>query len=72
MLFGDKVKMLAAERGMKQKDICIASGLNKQTMSKIWNNQTTDPRLCTVIAIAEALGVTPNEMIASVDFVKEP
>lgn len=72
MLFGEKVAMLASERGMKQKDICIAANVKKQTVSKIFQNQTTDPRMGTVIAIAEAFGMTPNELIEDVEFVKEP
>lgn len=71
MLFGEKVRVIAADKGMKQKDICELSGVNKQTMSKIWNNQTTDPRLGTVVAIAEAFNISPNELISDVEFVKE-
>lgn len=71
MLFGEKVKLIAAEKGLKQKDIVIRSGINKQTVSKIWTNQTTDPRAGTFLAIAEALGVTPMDLFEDVDFVKD-
>lgn len=72
MLFGDKVKMIAAERGIERMELCRRSGISKQNMGKIWNNRTTDPRLGTVVAIAEAFNITPNELIADVEFVKEP
>lgn len=71
MLFGDKVKKIAAERGIERMELCRLSGISKQNMGKIWNNKTTDPRLGTVIAIAEAFGMSTSELIEGVEFVKE-
>lgn len=67
MLFGDKVRMLAEARGIERMELCSMSGISKQNMGKIWNNKTTDPRLGTVLAISDALGITPSDLLDGVD-----
>ena len=66
MLFGDKVKMMADERGMTQKDIVERSGLSQPLVSKVMGNHTVDPRLGTIVRIAEALGVSTSELLEGV------
>lgn len=67
MLFGDKVKLLAAERGMTQKDIVLKTGMSKSLVSMIWNNVTTDPRLETIILFSKAFEVSVSELVDGVN-----
>lgn len=68
MLFGDRVRELAEARGLNASAVSELAGISKQNMSKIWNNRTTDPRLETVIRLAEALNVDFMELVDGVEF----
>ena len=49
-------------RGMKQKELVEYSGISKSTIGRILEGET-DPKLSQMIAIAEALGSTPEQLL---------
>lgn len=60
-------KRIINERGYKQKAIAQIAGYDIKTFNNLLNGRkfVTD---CDIIAISNALGVTPNELFAAVRF----
>lgn len=57
-----QIKVELAERGMDQKDLAEAVGIHAVTMTKYMKGQRV-PNMTTFYKIAEALGLTPHEMM---------
>lgn len=66
MLFGDKVRMMADERGLSQKDLVERSGMSQPRVSMIMRNKVPDPRLETIVLMAKALDVSVSELVDGV------
>ena len=60
---GHTIVALAARRGMTLDDVSEASGVNLSTLYRIVAG-TQDPKLSTAAAVADALGVTLNQLAA--------
>lgn len=58
----DEIKRLRQERGMSQGELADQVHVVRQTVSK-WERGTSVPDADTLRALAEALGVTPNELL---------
>lgn len=58
-----RVKRLRDDRGYKQDDLAVASGIKQQTISDIEAGRTTNPRLDTLLALARALEISVSELI---------
>ena len=56
-------KRIITELGYKQKTIAQKAGYNEKTFSNLLNGRKimTD---CDIVAISEALGITPNDLFA--------
>lgn len=64
MLFGVVVSAYLKEKGMSQAELARRTGLNKQTISAIIVGDSTSPTLNNAVLIADALGVSIDEMVA--------
>ena len=66
--FGGKVKALLEERGMSQRDFARKLGATEVTVSRYVNGKR-EPRIATILKIAEILNVTPEYLfgLGSVD-----
>lgn len=60
-LMGDRIRVYRAMRGLKQKDIAIALGLDQTTVSA-WENGKAEPTLFNLRRLADILGVTPGDL----------
>lgn len=60
-MFADRVRTLMDDRGMKQEELAMATGVSQPAISNILN-RSCRPRRATVAKFAEALGVTPQEL----------
>jgi len=57
-----RVKELAVARGMSQEDLAIKSRVKLHTVQRIWQNKIERPYADTLIALADALGVSVKEL----------
>lgn len=63
LAFGKAMKKLRESRGLSQGDLFRRTGIERQTLSRLENGYVDDPRITTVIMIANGLGVTVDEFI---------
>ena len=61
--FGQAMKILRQRKGLSQGDIHRATGFERSYVSDLERGRVKDPRLSTVILIANAVGVSVNELI---------
>ena len=61
---GDKVKRLRDERALTQEELANKAGLTVAALSRI-ERYNAEPRPTTRRKLAEALGVSPSELIGS-------
>jgi DNA-binding XRE family transcriptional regulator len=60
---GPNMKQLLKKSGRSKSDLVRETGLDYHTISKIERGVTPDPRVHTVEKIADALGVTINQLL---------
>lgn len=58
---------VAASKGMRQADICRATGLADAHVSQIFSGKIKDPKASIVYKIAHAMGVTVDEVLELAD-----
>lgn len=63
---GMAVLMLMRHQGLSQGEMCRRTGLTDTTMRKITRGQVRDPRLSSMTAVANALGVPVQSLIYEV------
>lgn len=66
MLFGEKVRILASEKGLTQKDISKATGMSMSRINMVFHDKVNDPRLETIILFAVAFDISVSELVADV------
>jgi transcriptional regulator with XRE-family HTH domain len=54
---GRRLKRLREAAGLSQQDLAVRAGLSVSVVSQIEQGKKTDPRMTTVLFLAEALGV---------------
>lgn len=64
MLFGDVVSIYLKEKGIPQAELARLTGLNRQTISAIIVGDSASPTLNNAVLIADALGVSIDEMVS--------
>lgn len=69
MEVGEQIKRIRASKGLSQKEVIMAAGLDKAQYSRIENGKT-DPSVSTVAKIAKALGISLADLFA-LDDLKE-
>ena len=65
-LTGNKLAALLRERGMSQKELAEAACLTPASVSRYVNGER-EPRVLTVAALADVLGVKPSDIIGTSD-----
>ncbi len=65
MSFGKAIRDYRKQRGMSQRDLAEAAGIDFTYLSKIENNRTPPPSEDVIRAMAEALNVGADELIRS-------
>ncbi|MGD8860331.1 MAG: tetratricopeptide repeat protein [Myxococcales bacterium] len=64
---GERIKDLRYRRGLTQAQLAYKAGVGEKTLKRMEAGSTATPRPETVAAVAGALGITPQELFASVD-----
>lgn len=59
--FGDTLKEVLSERGMKAVELSALCGLNEPYLSRLMNGKQRDPTFAKGLLIVEALGMTATE-----------
>jgi transcriptional regulator with XRE-family HTH domain len=68
MNIGEQIKRIRTAKGLSQKEVILASGLDKAQFSRIENSKT-DPSFSTLERIANAMGISLAELfVAGQDF----
>ena len=62
---GERVRLLRNEKGMTLPALAERADLSKGLLSKLENNEDSNPSLTTLYKIAEALGVTVADILES-------
>ena len=63
MMIADKIKKFRKQNQLTQEQFAVGAGLTRETVRAIENGYNTNPTLETIISIANALGVTLNDLI---------
>jgi transcriptional regulator with XRE-family HTH domain len=58
-----QLKALRAVAGMSQQSLAVSAGLSVSLVSQIERGSRADPRMSTITALAEALGVSLDELV---------
>lgn len=62
--FGEVVRYYMEERGMSQSELARRMGTGRQTVNNLLRDNRRGPTLDTAIAVAEAFGVTVDELVS--------
>ena len=62
-MLAENIKRYRAGRGLTQEDLARAAGITHSALSKIEVGYSRDPRVMTVQKIAQALGVTVDDLL---------
>ena len=63
-MFGQRVKKLREQRGLTQQQLADRAGLTNDTISNYERGRRTDPPVSVVYAVANALDVTVDDLLA--------
>ena len=58
---------MASLKGMRQADICRATGLSDAHVSQMFSGKIKDPKASIVYKVAHAMGVTVDELLELAD-----
>lgn len=64
-MFGQNLKKLRARRGLKQRDIAAALGIDRKQLSK-WENERTEPDMRSLCLLADYYGVSIDYIVGHV------
>ena len=59
---GKAIRIIAESKGIKQSDICEITGIPDGYMSQLFNSKIVNPRFDRICAIADAIGVSLDEI----------
>lgn len=62
---GQRIDKILQTRGMNIHDLADACKISSASLYRICTGDTPDPRVSTIVAIADALGVTVDRLVAS-------
>ncbi|MGN6315733.1 helix-turn-helix domain-containing protein [Trinickia sp.] len=65
VLMVDRIRVLMRQQGLSDADLARRTGISPATLSRVLSMATEDPRISTVLAIAEALGSTVGYLLHS-------
>ena len=61
----ERIRALMRQQGMNDADLARKTGVSAGTLSRVLSMETEDPRISTVLAIADALGSTVGYLLQS-------
>lgn len=64
-LMVERIRALMRQQGMNDADLARKTGVSAGTLSRVLSMETEDPRISTVLAIADALGSTVGYLLQS-------
>lgn len=59
----ERIQKVLELRGMSQADVCRITGLSSAKVSQVVSGSTKDPRISTIIPIAQALNVSLDYLV---------
>lgn len=62
MTFGEMLVLLMEEKGISRTELARLSGVSKQSITELVKGRTKEPTFSNAKALADALGVTLQEM----------
>ena len=65
MTISEKIFEMIDKRGISQKDFSLATGIPQSTISD-WRKKNTNPASDKILAICDALDITPYELLSNV------
>ena len=68
-IFGDNIKRLRKNKGLKQQEIADILGVKRNTYSD-WENGKTEPKLGNVVKLAHVFGTTTDELLGQTVYSK--
>lgn len=68
-IFGDNIKRLRKNKGLKQQEIAELLGVKRNTYSD-WENGKTEPKLENVVKIAQIFNTTTDELLGQTIYSK--
>jgi transcriptional regulator with XRE-family HTH domain len=60
--FGNKLRSIREECGLTQEELAYSAGISFTTLNRIEQGHV-NPSLATIYAIAEALGISPKDLV---------
>jgi transcriptional regulator with XRE-family HTH domain len=63
----ENLKRLRTAAGLTQQQLAVAAGLHASVISQIEQGTNTDPRMSTLMGLADALGVGVADIITTTD-----
>jgi transcriptional regulator with XRE-family HTH domain len=69
---GERVRELRVAAGLSQQALSNAAGLSTSVVSQLEQGTNLDPRLSTLLALADAMGVTLDELAGRTPPVEAP
>ena len=64
LLLGQNIKQIREFQGLNQAGLAVKTGLSKSAIHNLETGNTKEPKYSTVVAVANALGVTPDLLYA--------
>lgn len=68
-VFGDNIKRLRKNKGLKQQELAEILGIKRNTYSD-WENGKTEPKLGNVVKLAHVFGTTTDELLGQTVYSK--
>ena len=68
-IFGDNIKRLRKNKGLKQQELAEILGIKRNTYSD-WENGKTEPKLGSVVKLAHVFGTTTDELLGQTVYSK--
>lgn len=66
-IFTNRLREIVEDKGWSRKTLSKRSGIHYQQVTKLMKGERADPRLSTVVKLANALGVT-TDYLAGIDY----
>ena len=60
-----RIKQLREAAGMSQQTLAVAAGMSISVVTQLEQGNRSDPRVSTAVALAGALGVTVDDLLAA-------
>lgn len=67
MQLNQALREIADDKGIRQADICRATGLSDAHVSQLFSGKIRDPKASVIYKIARAMGVTVDDLLDLAD-----